>query len=143
MSPLPPRYLATKLTEPQPTKDRLRLPVLVLVATVMAGPLALGVEPVHLACEGKMHASGDRVEDYLMSLAIDEGTRTVTVGTYGSAQLIGRPDNESVFFMGVEPVVVGVSTGILNRFTGDVSVHIVTLTDGLYRFYGWCKPAKR
>ena len=90
-----------------------------------------------------MHASGDRVEDYLMSLAIDEGTRTVTVGTYGSAQLIGRPDNESVFFMGVEPVVVGVSTGILNRFTGDVSVHIVTLTDGLYRFYGWCKPAKR
>ena len=140
MLPLPPRYLAT---EPLPTKDRLRLPALVLVATVMAGPPALGAEPVHLGCEGKMYASGDRVEDYLMSLAIDEGTRTVTVGTYGSAQLIGRPDNESVFFMGVEPVVVGVSTGILNRFTGDVSVHIVTLTDGLYRFYGWCKPAKR
>lgn len=139
--PLPARYLATKLTKrSHGASSDMRLP-LALVAVAVAPRIVLA-EPVHLACEGKMHASG-RVEDYLMSLAIDEGTKTVTVGTYGSAQLVGRPGNENLFFMGAEPVVVGVSSGIVNRLTGDVSVHIITLTDGLYRFYGQCKPAKR
>jgi hypothetical protein len=36
-----------------------------------------------------------------------------------------------------------VSTGTINRLAGVASVDITTLTDGLYKFYGTCKPAEK
>ena len=78
-----------------------------------------------------------------MSLTIDHEAGTVSIGTYGSAPIMSKPDDESVVFMAKPGSIAGVSTGVVHRFTGAASVHIITLTDGLYRFYGQCKPAQR
>jgi hypothetical protein len=75
---------------------------------------------------------------YLMSLTIDHGARTASVDSFGSARIVTNPDNEFLLFKAEPGSVMGVSTGTVNRITGDVSVEIISLTDGLYKFYGRC-----
>ena len=78
----------------------------------------------------------------MLAVSIDERARTVTVGSWGTAPITGNSENDTVVFMnlGSSP---GLSTGTLNRFTGVASIHIITATDGLYQFYGICKPAQK
>ena len=67
----------------------------------------------------------------------------MTVGDYGSAPISGDPKEDTLSFMADGKSSYGVSTGNINRLTGVAGVHILTLTDGLYRFYGICKPAQK
>ena len=120
--------------------------IALIVAALMIRPGVVQAEPARLACEGKMrvqNANGETAENYVLSLVIDQAAGTVTVGSYGTAPILSQPDSDAVVFMAQPGSVAGVSTGSINRFTGVASVHIITLTDGLYKFYGRCKPAQR
>jgi hypothetical protein len=124
---------------------------LVGVAALLAVAFAIGsgesrasANPVLLSCGGKMTATiRDTSEDYTIALTIDLDARTVTVGSYGTVPILGDPNGDTVAFMTDKKNIYGVSTGTINRLTGVASVHITTLTDGLYKFYGICKPAQK
>jgi hypothetical protein len=101
-------------------------------------------EPVQLACTGQMTAAIRQVtEDSIIALTIDLRAKTATVGGYGTVPILGDSDGDTVVFMTNKNSIVGVSTGTINRITGVASIHIITLTDGLYMFYGVCKPAQK
>jgi hypothetical protein len=101
-------------------------------------------EPIALACSGKMTAARRHVtEDYSISITVDIAARTVTVGSYGTVPILGDLHADTVTFMKNKDTLAEASTGTLNRLTGVASVHIITLIDGLYQFYGTCKPAQR
>ncbi|MFZ1183022.1 MAG: hypothetical protein WAO14_06515 [Pseudolabrys sp.] len=86
-------------------------------------------------------------EDYTVVLTIDPDARTVTVGSYGTVPILGDPNGDMVAFMAdkenTDKENSYVSTGTINRLAGVASVDITTLTDGLYKFYGTCKPAEK
>jgi hypothetical protein len=101
-------------------------------------------EPVRFACEGEMslqNAGGETTEKRLLSLVIDQAEGTVTVDNYGTVPILGQSD-EALSFMAKPGARDGVSTGLINRFTGAAWVHIIS-PYGLLKFDGRCKPAKR
>jgi hypothetical protein len=51
-------------------------------------------------------------------------------------------ENTAMFGRPVEPRY-GEPSGAINRFTGETSIHIMTLTNGVYRFAGTCKRAQK
>ena len=125
------------------------------VAALLGVAFAIGngeswgsAKPVQLSCGGKMTAMiRGTSEDYTLVLTIDPDARTVTVGSYGTVPILGDPNGDMVAFMAdkenTDKENSYVSTGTINRLTGVASVHITTLTDGLYKFYGTCKPAEK
>jgi hypothetical protein len=120
----------------------------VLRTTVFASAfLAFGyarADPVQLSCTGKMTASvRDVCDDYTIALKVDLLAKTVTAGSYGTVPILGDTDGDTVAFMATKGSTAELSSGTLNRITGAVGVHIITFTDGLYRFYGTCKPAQK
>ena len=126
---------------------------LVGVAALLGVAFAIGngeswgsAQPVQLSCGGTMTATNRGVsEDYTITLTIDLDARTVTVGSYETVPIMGDPNADTVAFMADKENTDNsyVSTGTINRLTGVASVHIITLTDGLYKFYGICKPAQK
>lgn len=82
-------------------------------------------------------------EDYTIAITVDLRAKTVTVGSYGTVPIVSDTDSDTVVFMVDKNSIAQVSTGTLNRITGEASVHIITLTDGLYLFYGTCKAAQK
>ncbi len=101
-------------------------------------------EPIPLACSGKMTAAIRHItEDYTLAITVDLRAKTVTVDSFGTVPIVGDTDGDTVVFMVDKKSTSQVSTGTLNRITGGASVHIITLTDGLYLFYGTCKPAQK
>jgi hypothetical protein len=101
-------------------------------------------KPVHLSCTGTIMATIRAVEeDYTVAITIDLEAKTVTVGSYGSAPIFGNRSGDTMFFMAAKKSRYGVSTGSINRLTGVATVHVITLTDGVLRFHGICKPAQK
>jgi hypothetical protein len=122
----------------------MRFTALALIAAVMSAARIALAEPIHLACEGNMSSPGDdRGESRVISLVIDEAARVVTVHGYAPVSIISEPDSESVIFDADPKSNFGVSTGSVNRVTGEAQIHIITGTAGLVMFFGRCKPAKR
>jgi hypothetical protein len=118
--------------------------ILALAFLSLAGSAARGSEPVQLSCAGKMTATvRDVSEDYTISLTVDLTAKTVTAGSYGTVPILDGIDGDTVVFMANKGATHGLSSGTLNRITGAVSVHVITLTDGLYKFYGVCKRAQK
>ena len=123
---------------------------LVGVAALLAVAFAIGngesrasANPVLLSCGGKMTTTiRDTSEDHTIALTIDLDARTVTVGSYGTVPILGDPNGDTVAFMADKKDIYATS-GTINRLTGVASVVIITLTDGLYKFYGICKPAQK
>jgi hypothetical protein len=115
----------------------------ILVTVIVAATgIALAAEPLRLACEGEarlQNANGETIDKDVLSVTIDLVAKTVTVGSRGAVPIVSNPDADTEVF--TEPGSrEGVSTGTLNRFTGAASIHIIR-TDGLYNFFGTCKPA--
>jgi hypothetical protein len=99
---------------------------------------------VPLACAGKMTARTRHVtKDYNIALTIDLNAKTATVGSYGKAPIVGGVEGDILVFMTEKRGTYGISIGIINRITGVTRIHIITLTDGLYLFYGVCKPVQK
>ena len=111
-------------------------PALAISSTTEAAPNAL-------ACDGQMRAVSRNVsEQSTLALTIDLDAGSVKVGTsWGVSPIMGKPENTLVFGTGLEPSF-GEPSGSVNRTTGEASVYIKTLTDGVYRFYGTCKKAQ-
>ena len=61
---------------------------------------------------------------------------------WGSTPITNKEGDAVTFGRGLAPRF-GEPTGSVNRLTGQVSVNIMTLTDGEYRFYGACKRAQK
>jgi hypothetical protein len=102
-------------------------------------------EPVHLACVGEVrlqNASGETVDHDTLSVVIDQTAGTVTVGSRAPVQIMSKPDADALVFQARPGSREGVSTGTIDRFTGASSIHIIR-SDGLYKFYGQCRPAQR
>jgi hypothetical protein len=74
-------------------------------------------------------------------VTIDQAAKTVMVGSWGTAPIF-RQDDETLIFM-VPGASAGVSSGSINNYTGAASIHIITVTDGVYVFNGKCSPATR
>jgi hypothetical protein len=98
-------------------------------------------QTARLSCEGEVRRQNDgKTDNDIYLVTIDQAGKAVTVGSWGSASIIGQTD-EVLTFVGTESP--GVSSGSINRFTGAAAIHIITMTDGLYSFYGTCKSATR
>lgn len=100
---------------------------------------------VHLACDGEMRVlpTGEVDEKYVLTLTIDLRARTATVGSYAPVPMSSKSEGDTVVFQAEPDSTYGVSTGTLDRFTGAASIHIITLTHGLYMFHGTCRAAQK
>jgi hypothetical protein len=105
---------------------------------------AQAAEPAYLSCSGTLRVarggSSSPEEPWTLSLVIDTDKKTVTVDDYTPVQLLADEKNR-VVFMPRPASGYGVSTGTLNRITGEASIHIIK--DGLQIFRGTCKPARK
>jgi hypothetical protein len=108
-----------------------------------SGESRADAKTVQLSCTGKVSAVARGVtEDAVTDVTIDLGARSVTIGSWVSAPILGDAKGNWVHIL-ADRKNYGVSTGSINRITGAVDVRIITLTDGLYRFEGVCKPAQK
>ena len=108
-----------------------------MIASVLSLGAGARAEQVQFACDGEMEVVPRNVrEKYTLAITVDLSSAIVTVGSWGSAPIFGPRDNDTLVFMAKPDQRIGVSTGTLNRITGVASVHIITATDGLYKFYG-------
>lgn len=104
---------------------------------------AAKAEPLLLTCDGLMLAVSRNVsEQSPLALTIDLDAAKVRVGNWGTSQVIGKPEDTVTFGKELAPQF-GNPTGSVNRVTGEASVHIMTLTDGEYRFHGTCKRTQK
>jgi hypothetical protein len=72
---------------------------------------------------------------------IDAGK--VKVGSsWGLSPIISEDNDKVTFGKGLDPPF-GEPSGSINRITGQASIYIATMTDGLYNFYGKCKRAEK
>ena len=114
-----------------------------LLATMLVASSIVQAQPILLSCEGEMRVVARNVsEKTTLSLKIDAGK--VQVGSsWGSSAISSKPDQDTMIFgKSLEPTF-GEPTGAVNRLTGETSIYILTLTDGVYRYYGYCKPAQK
>ena len=98
-----------------------------------------------LACSGTVRvvAAGgvsSPEEPWSFSVIIDMDKKSVTVDEYEPVEL-DRSGN-TVTFLASPRSNYGVSTGTLNRITGEASIRIIK-DDGLWVTRGICKPAKK
>lgn len=98
--------------------------------------------PVTLSCEGEMRVLDRNVsEKSTLSLEIHAGK--VKVGSsWGVSPIISEDNNKVTFGKSLEPPY-GQPSGSINRITGQTTVYIATMTDGVYNFYGKCKRAEK
>jgi hypothetical protein len=118
----------------------------IVIAGAMVISRVADAAPVRLSCYGEMHilrARSEQVNKQSLLVTIDVRAETVTVGSYEPVPMVGKPDRDTVMFTAKPGSSVGVSAGTLNRMTGETSINIITLTDGVYKFEGVCKPAER
>jgi hypothetical protein len=117
---------------------------LLLALTVLGfAATASWAEPVRFACEGNMTLVSSTAKR-ILSLAIDKDEGTVTVDGYGTATSVGPIDDkdDKLVFLAKRGAATGVSSVVLDRFTGEASIHIIS-DDGLLKFYGKCSPTRR
>jgi hypothetical protein len=83
-------------------------------------------------------------EPWSFSLIIDTDKKTAKVDDYEPVELFGDSSRNTVVFMppGTRTGNYGVSTGTLNRLTGETSINIIR-DDGLRITRGICKSARR
>ena len=113
-----------------------------IAAMLIASPIA-HAEPVHLSCDGRtLTASGKVLENHARSLTIDLAAGTVSFngsGPLGILPATAMDGPDRVQFIAVPQPAIGVSTGSLNRITGEVGVEF---TDGAY-YHGTCEVGSR
>jgi hypothetical protein len=101
-----------------------------------------------LACSGTLRVIRGGVstpeEPWTFSLIIDMDKKTAKVGDYEPVELFGDSSKNTVAFMPPRTRTsdYGVSTGTLNRITGEASINIIR-DDGLRITRSICKPARR
>ena len=121
----------------------MKAPMLLTLAVLWIST-AQAAEPTYLSCSGTTYvisaARPSPEEPYTVSLIIDRDKKTVTVGDYPPVKLLSDEKN-AVVFMPSPPSDFGVSTGTLNRITGEASIHIIR--EGLQVFRGTCKLARK
>jgi len=87
--------------------------------------------------------NGNANESYTLSLSIDRGAGTVEVGSWGTAPIISKPDDDTLVLMARPGTVEGPMSGSINRVTGMTSINIITSFDRLWSFRGRCRTAQR
>jgi hypothetical protein len=99
-----------------------------------------------LACSGTIRVVAGGIsspeEPWSFSVIIDMDKKSVTVNDYEPVELLGGPSANTVAFLASQGSNYGVSTGTLNRITGEASIRIIK-HDGLWVTRGICKPAKK
>ena len=97
-----------------------------------------------LACSGTIRVVAGGIsspeEPWSFSVIIDMDKKSVTVNDYEPVEL-DRSGN-TVTFLASPRSNYGVSTGTLNRITGEASIRIIK-DDGLWVTRGICKPAEK
>jgi hypothetical protein len=112
--------------------------VIVLVISQIAH-----AEPVLLACYGEIrNARSEQTEKYALPVRIDLQAGTVRVENYEAVPFMGPPEDDTVAFIAKPETKIGVSTGSINRITGQASIHIIR-NDGLLIFEGNCRRAEK
>ena len=77
-------------------------------------------------------------EQWTFALKVDTDRKTIIVDDWPSVPFLGDTPTNT---MPSKPSDYGVSTGTLNRITGETRVHIIN--DGLQILRGTCKPARK
>lgn len=124
---------------------------LVAVAVLAITPIA-HADPVHMACSGAMMFPNRRVDtNSVLSLTIDLRAGTVTVGGYQPVGIlpafpaspesgIQDSENNEVSFIGS---IQGVSSGSVDRVTGQTIITFYVNTPRERFFNGICRPAQK
>jgi hypothetical protein len=114
---------------------------ILIVASALMISGVVRAEPLHLACHGEIHTPANpKPERYTLTIVLDLAQQTISTEHYGSAPFVDKPENETVAFL--NNTNKGISTGTLNRYSGELSLHIIT-PDGLLIFNGTCTRAER
>jgi hypothetical protein len=121
---------------------------LVAVAVLAISPIA-HADPVHMACSGARMLPNRRVDtNSVLSLTIDLRAGTVTVGGYQPVGILpaspesGVQDSENneVSFIGS---IQGVSSGSVDRVTGEANITFCVHTPQERFFSGICRPVQK
>jgi len=122
-----------------------------LTATVAALIFVLSLPPeataqvTNLSCIGTLRVIRQGVslpeEPWTFSVIMDTDKKTVTLEDYEPVPLFEDISRNTVVLMPSIPIEWGVSTGTLNRVTGQASINI--LKDGLYMIRGICNPGRK
>src|SRR5262249_24891486 len=125
-------------------RGRLMKTPMLLALAGLSIPTAQADEPTYLSCSGTLYVlSAGRPspeEPWTLSLIIDTDKKTVTVADYPPVKLFSDEKN-TVVFNPSPPSDFGVSTGTLNRITGEARIRIIR--EGLQIFRGTCKSARK
>jgi hypothetical protein len=112
---------------------------------ILTLPPEVKAQVTQLACSGTLRVIRAGIsspeEPWTFALIIDIDKKTVTVDDYEPVQLFGDSSQNTVAFMPSTPSNFGVSTGTLNRITGEASIHIIR--DGLRIMRGICESARK
>ena len=102
-------------------------------------------EVVSLSCSGTLHVIRTGVptpeEPWMSALIVDTDRKTVTVDDWPSVPFFGDTSKNTIVFSPSPPSDYGVSSGTLNRITGETSIRIIK--EGLQIINGTCKPARK
>jgi hypothetical protein len=124
--------------------------LLVAAAVMVISPIA-HAEPVHMSCSGAKLLPNRRVENSVLSLTIDLGAKTVTVGGYQPLVVmpaipaspgIPNTENNQVSFIG-KTILGGVLSGNVDRITGEANITFQANTPEEEFFSGICRPSQK
>jgi hypothetical protein len=108
--------------------------ILDLTSEVGAGGLT------YLSCTGTVSDDASKPpQPSLMTLTLDTESRSITVNGYPTVPF--TQTDTTLVLMPSGPIKYGVSTGVVNRITGEASIHI--LDQGFLIFRGVCKPTQK
>jgi hypothetical protein len=94
----------------------------------------------YLSCTGTVSDDASKPpQPSLMALTLDTENRSVTVNGYPTVPF--AQSDAAIALMAPGPIKYGVITGVVNRITGDASIHI--LDQGFLIFRGVCKPTQK
>jgi hypothetical protein len=112
---------------------------------ILTLPPEAKAQVTQLACSGTLRVISAGVsspeEPWTFSITIDTDKKTVTVDDYNPVRMLEDTTKNTVVFMPSPPSDFGVSTGTLNRITGEASIHIIR--DALQIIRGICKSARK
>jgi len=114
-----------------------------MLTTLLSATLIVAqAAPVNLSCEGEMRVLARKVSEK-STLSLEIGVGKVKVGSsWGVSPIISEDNDKVTFGKSLEPPF-GEPSGSINRITGQTTVYIATMTDGVYNFYGKCKRAEK
>jgi hypothetical protein len=105
---------------------------------------ATRAEVVSLSCSGTSRVTAKPEQPWTFALIVDTDRKTVTVDDWPSVPFLEDPSKNVIAFWPNPPREYGVSTGTLNRITGETSIHILPVSEGgLQIIRGTCKPARK